>query len=765
MKFELKLQNFRCHQNAKFAFDEGHTILDGASGRGKSTILAAISFALFGNEKKVVSFDAPKDCATVTLNVNNLQIVRKSRPRSIEVAILDQNNVANSHFCSGDEAQSVIDNRICNQFVFYAIVYQKQKGLNSFVNATPAARTKFIMDLLDQTSIDIDAIMKNVGSMALITARNLNNVKAVLQASPSTLPDDYDTTYDRSLIPADFDLQAKSDRLREVGRVSRELLLHGSPQNQIADYEGQLEELSGAHARINELSIELKTYDNYAKLLDAKRQKRRALKQHAAKVDAASADAFESIAARDAVELALQLKELGFDKAEFDRLSVLAATEFTVDCSRCNVETILCCHDHNVKIVKDIKFADALTDSEVATLSNALRWNAAQVLRNTVCENCGKETGVHVDEEHVDEYTLEILKKRDNDVFTRRCPYDGSRITTCAHPLEMLPEPAAGTMTRDDVASLKRLEKSATVFETISAKIDANVVNVDVDMNMSRDEYNKKRDALATLEYLKSVNPVDPAVSATIKLFKDLVVVDYSKDSHERLARDYATLCAAQLRKTEIESRLASENESLAKANALLKSIEIESVGDIERVTKNLEEELEAYKRLAEFTRVKKLLKSELKLHSESVVYDTAKAIVKKAKAIYFKRFVDNINNHLSAFIDTFFVESNVTVSVSVVSESTGHACTSLDITLDGYETTFTSLSGGEQDRVSLAITLAFCSVIKVPFLLLDEVTSSLDQTTVEIVMRAVRDQFEGSVIVVAHQVIRGVYDNIVDLN
>ena len=51
----LKLKNFRCYESATFTFDDdGLSLLYGKSGKGKSSILMAINFALFGTGNKVV---------------------------------------------------------------------------------------------------------------------------------------------------------------------------------------------------------------------------------------------------------------------------------------------------------------------------------------------------------------------------------------------------------------------------------------------------------------------------------------------------------------------------------------------------------------------------------------------------------------------------------------------------------------------------------------------------------------------------------------
>jgi exonuclease SbcC len=48
---QLKLRNFRQHENSDIPFESGMTAIVGANGTGKSTILEAISFALYGEQR------------------------------------------------------------------------------------------------------------------------------------------------------------------------------------------------------------------------------------------------------------------------------------------------------------------------------------------------------------------------------------------------------------------------------------------------------------------------------------------------------------------------------------------------------------------------------------------------------------------------------------------------------------------------------------------------------------------------------------------
>jgi ABC-type hemin transport system ATPase subunit len=88
-----------------------------------------------------------------------------------------------------------------------------------------------------------------------------------------------------------------------------------------------------------------------------------------------------------------------------------------------------------------------------------------------------------------------------------------------------------------------------------------------------------------------------------------------------------------------------------------------------------------------------------------------------------------------------------------------------------GYEMDHVDqLSGGEGDRVSLAITCALFQFSKFPFLLLDEFASSLDLNTKEVAIKSLKT-FLGigggdskSVLCISHDTVEGIYDYIMKL-
>ena len=81
---KIKFKNFRCHKNKSFEIpDSGLVLLSGESGVGKTTILNAISYALYGKLRKPYSHGT--NTCQVDLQYRNLDIQRSSRPNRLLV--------------------------------------------------------------------------------------------------------------------------------------------------------------------------------------------------------------------------------------------------------------------------------------------------------------------------------------------------------------------------------------------------------------------------------------------------------------------------------------------------------------------------------------------------------------------------------------------------------------------------------------------------------------------------------------------------------
>jgi len=142
-----------------------------------------------------------------------------------------------------------------------------------------------------------------------------------------------------------------------------------------------------------------------------------------------------------------------------------------------------------------------------------------------------------------------------------------------------------------------------------------------------------------------------------------------------------------------------------------------------------------------------------------------------EAESIALLNIITCINTHAQHYLDAFFPENPISVKLVPFKESKKGKNTvqkpqiNLQIEYKSMEATLDMLSQGENSRVVLAFFLALSEIFESPFILMDECTSNLDQELNTIVMDSIKENFEGKLaVVIAHQVVNGMFDNTIDL-
>ena len=146
----------------------------------------------------------------------------------------------------------------------------------------------------------------------------------------------------------------------------------------------------------------------------------------------------------------------------------------------------------------------------------------------------------------------------------------------------------------------------------------------------------------------------------------------------------------------------------------------------------------------------------------------TLKDKILEAESIAILNIINTINTHVQLYLEHFFPDNPITVLITAFKETKSNdnkPQINLEIDYKGIEHDLSMLSGGELSRVILAFTLALAEIQNSPLLLLDECTSSLDQELTASVIEGLKENFgEKLVLLIAHQVVQGTFDNIVRL-
>jgi len=158
----LKLENFRQHEDSFIEFSDGITIINGANGSGKSTILEAITWAIYGIEaargnKDTIKFNKAKPRAKVRVELVfglDDEVFRIERfLDKAELYLGEEENKAPIVTTQQEVTKYLTDKLGMTKDEFFNTYFTGQKELNFLGNQKPLERRKFISKVLNYEKI------------------------------------------------------------------------------------------------------------------------------------------------------------------------------------------------------------------------------------------------------------------------------------------------------------------------------------------------------------------------------------------------------------------------------------------------------------------------------------------------------------------------------------------------------------------------------------------------------------------------------------
>lgn len=188
----MELHNYRKFRDAKVEFPDGVVAIVGQNGTGKTTLLEAVTWALFGNESSVVrdgkegvmstGTSLGDDCTVLLefeLGGDGYKLVRSMKGKMLKVdASLEANGEV---VATGDSAvtEAIISRLGMDHKAFFVSVFAKQKDLNALANLRPAERKKLVLRML---GVDfLDDVSKKVDHDATTAKREADQLSALLR--------------------------------------------------------------------------------------------------------------------------------------------------------------------------------------------------------------------------------------------------------------------------------------------------------------------------------------------------------------------------------------------------------------------------------------------------------------------------------------------------------------------------------------------------------------------------------------------------------
>ena len=753
---ELHLRGFKCYTKTDIRFKSGVTLLNGDSGSGKSTILEAFDYVLYGKLRGQYAHGA-KTCSVKLILGPNVWVQRNSGPGKLELNV-------NGNKYDGDEAQKILDQMYGSREVFLASSYLKQGERSPLMTGTNAEKMALIRaisfheDNVEEAQEKLKASLKKVQAEIKEAEGALSLANRILQNFDKENPSVTKSQLDLSAVNLDdiekqiavetTKLAERTAELHVLLQLEAKIATLRSVKDDASDV--QPEELRVKIAEIDAESSRLQIQVDELQQAAAKQAALRDLQASRLKQNAL----FESLKAEIAsLESSIRLGPNETYDSELERIS------------------------KNITVQSKIK--SLLTSSGVSKVGD---------LREGSADAASKVRSLRA-----------TLVELENDLVSKKSNDELSRVLTCPKcttPLHL--ESGCLKITGEVKIELKILKHQDVSVAMVEAKrreitqledrrdklkqalLDFNslykefVRETDGDQS-TIDAIRKLRTLRTRLNDLGEVSPeiqietspelvTEGPTVATLR--SQLSALQASKSKHQNDIESYAKNVKLRDELNDLEKQLSDRTSSLLKV-------------DIETLTAEIAE----FKSLRELC-IKTIRRAELEaiqIAKKEVVEKLEARASGLAKLVELSKQVElrvlnssvaRLNLEMKVFLDIMFPDTPITVEFSTTRDSKSKADSktmtcSLMIYFRNVEySNPKDLSGGESDRVSLAMTLALNAMLGSNMLLLDETLNTLDRelkaNIVELLKRVTGEL--KTCIVISHEGVEGVFHNTITL-
>ena len=810
----LEINNFRCWKKKSFTFpDQGLVLLNGASGSGKSSILNAIYFVLYGIGTKIIT-TGEKKCS-VHFVYNEFDIIRSKGPNRLVLVY------------KGEEYEDEIGQQIINKHFgtnFTLTSYVTQKMVSSFLNMGPTDKMNFLEQLAlgDENITEIkkktkdnirekkEILLQKIGQLEVISKevgemKTPEEVQFPLEGKPSDIKIKNEAVYWKRTIKS---LQEDSKKKRDIeSEISSENI-------KIALFEKQTKITIEYQQKLNKLSSEKINYEGDENLSSMKdtlqflKDKREFTNINNRYIE--EKKNFENLLKQEMENLERERESL---QKEIDETTIVT--------------------DGDLENIKDtIKILE-----EVELLERQLQSSTISLLSSKSPEKIQEEIN---DLEKIIENDQKTKLNLEQRLDIKRCPccksslriFEGDIVPAnfgddSDGPVDFFKAKAdIKLLATKIISNKKKLETlKSELFnvnnlierkKTFELELSEYEIDRDLTIPSEKESYNyhrKLRDDRLNLEkkILILNNRINKGeLSVTLKKLQTQLdnrkkELDKIKSSIDEDTND----CETDYTEEELHEEISKQSLLKQKLDLLTKSIKEatkqldNSKSELEKIvlsTRDLYQELfdiqiemtllevrdkqhkknneeiqkyQEYKnKLAEYERWEDKLKTckdeEIKSRKLLAMSETFLKKIQEAESIAISQTIDTINYYMNFYLDKFFPDNPITVEICPYKETKKDIKPTINIEV-GYKGSITdinSLSGGEYDRVTLSIVLALNTIFGSNLLMLDESIVSLDVDLSNEILEVLKESLrEKLVIVVAHQIGAGIFDNVINVD
>lgn len=787
IKMKIHMKNFRCYEDKIIDFgNDGVTLISGPSGKGKSTIFMAIYFALFGNGNKLQSYG--KNSCYVKLEFEDMTIVRTKRPNRLVVNDIHEDAAA----------QSIINEKFDS---FDTSGYISQNALNSFICMKPADRLIHLENIafkdvkLDTLKGKTKSYITKCNEKLIGVTSNLNMTKQILEqmVKPEDIP--FPIKCKKSQIHLAIKnentrrqnceimikkLIKKNTKLREEinnKKIYENNILHtrenlSMVKDKISLYRKDIEKIEyNGDDMLNEKKEVLKKYLLYKEYFLIK-EKYESDTEYVKKLEV---DELNEIANKIETIKKSLWEEYTLDEIEETIDDLTTSYSDSIRLQKLNNKLI----KYEVYDVESIKnTVDKLTDKREMLIHN---------MKSSIhtCPNCSvklrvSNTKISIEEdtndnrENIDEiledYDKQIKKYNEQLQVAKERSEIELQIKEINEKYEELPtiDEIKGDIEYLQSYKSENISKGKKLYELENEpklsstyyKLKKDLVKLEEKLGSFDDICSESIDEESVRSYISSQELLKNTITNIEKEISKLVVEEEKYNSSiQTLLDKYSDSDDISMLENDIITN--DENIKIHREKLETHNTNIDRI----KIWESNKEELDKYNEWVE--KVSGLTNEESILRKEYAAALSLKETIIEAESIAMKNIVESINTHARQYLDAFFTDNPICVSLQTFKEKKGDSKPQINLSIDykGMDADLSMLSGGELSRVVLAFTLALSEMFNTPLIMLDECTSSLDEELSGVVFDYIKDNFNGKIaLIIAHQVVTGSFDRVINL-
>ena len=824
MYMKLTLKNFKCYENRIFEFSNILTLIQGVSGKGKSTIFNAILFVLYDKIKKPQMYG--KTSCQVEFIFENYKITRSKTPNRLVLIIDGENEYID------DAAQNIIDKKFGDIFEFTS--YINQNPTKSFMMISPAEKLKFLQKLVFK-DIDLNDIKdKNKTEITLrkdALNKNINNLELA-----SKIFQDMEKP-----IQVEFPLKGKKINYEKLTKNEEIKLKNCNIRIKKAESENMKiqDELNDIKILLNYISLKEENIENIINQLEYLTLEEKNLNyQGDDKLDEYNTKLKKLLSQKSVIQMKIQYQN------DIKKLLNMKQTEIEKYNKEMNkIDNILWkeyAKDETENIIKDLK--DCLKDAkhvsylkkqiescnkdgnknseELENLKNTIQKNR-DILSDKIlflekleqqkniykCPSCSVKLQISDDGLYIPDLDEDLLDKNINDINVIKNDID--HLKKDIKKLEkIIPEYENKLYTvnkletelneilsqyEDDICEINILEDLENMNKYYNYQTKIEHKKLDIQNNISEGNFSSSylifekdiKELKKNIDNSDELSEFDDCDIDNEEELRNIIIQEQkNKDNIKRLTKE---LTSKTNEKIKYEDDLLNKKNKHIEMYGSIKDItELEHIiGSnkkiIEENKNNMElclnnlEQITKYNLYIENKTKYLKFKNEVSEYENNVKecrkkYDAAlklKEKISEAEAIYLFNIIESINSHAQIYLEYFFPEDPIIIKLLSFKETKDNNKPQINVEIDykGMEFLFDDLSGGEQARVNLAFTLALNEIFNSKILLLDECTANINEDLTTMIFDTLKEHFKDKyVIVIAHQVIEGIFDDILKL-